>query len=277
MLLALVFSLILVVLFIPITLIAISTYGNIDFNELLETTLFEQSLLYVLFVSFIGAVMVMYALFERRKGLVLGWRQKQPLRNSIIGMAWGFGLATALFMLVWLFGGIHIVHVGLDAQVLKSLAYALLLFAFVAVYEELLVRGYIQAIVRRRFGVLVAIIVASLAFVCLNLLVSNVEQGPLTVLNLLFFGLLLSSLREVSGGLWLPLGLHFMWLFFHSFAYGFTLPDYTVAPSIVQVDQRGSDLISGGQAGAIGSIILLLLLAVATLYLWQRYRRAKVA
>lgn len=276
-LLTLVFSLILAVLFIPITVIAISSYGNIDFNELLETSLFEQSQMYVLFISFIGAVMLMYALFERGKGLALGWRQQRRIRHSVVGIAWGFALATVMFLLVWLCGGLHIVLVKLNTEVLIGIAYAILLFAFVATYEGLLIRGYIQGIVRRRFGVLVAIIVSSISFVVLQLLVSNIEQGLVTVLSLLLFGLFLALLREVSGGLWLPMGLHFAWYFFHSFVYGFSLPDYVMDHTLFEIERRGSDYISGGQAGAIGSVIMFILFAVAMLYVWQRYRRAKAS
>lgn len=276
MLLAVFFFIILAVLFIPITIIAISTYGNIDFNELLDTTLFQQAQFYVQFVSFIGAVIVMYAIFERGKGLALGWKQARPTRNALVGAVWGFAIATIMFLLIWVSGGLHIVNIALNAQVLKGMAYAIVLFGFVAVYEELLIRGYIQGIVRRRFGVLVAIIVATFSFVCLQLMVSNVVQSPITLLNLLGFGLLLSLLREVSGGLWLPIGLHVVWRFFESFVYGIDFPDYALDHTIIEMKRSGSQYISGGQAGVVGSLIMLLVFAAGTAYVWQRYRRAKV-
>lgn len=225
-------------------------------------------------VCFMTAAFAMYAWFERKRGWPLGWKQPRSIRSFSEGMLWGIVLMTAAFALIGLFGGYRITGTGLHAGNFWQWANGSLLFVFVAVNEELLTRGYIQGLIRFHYGPVAAVIATSALFASMHLFNDDVMQSPLPLLNLFLAGILLGVGRELSGGLWMPIGLHFTWNLFQGNVFGFAVSGHPVA-SVIAIEPEGPELWSGGAFGAEGSLAAVIIITAGILLVAARYRYLK--
>jgi membrane protease YdiL (CAAX protease family) len=152
----------------------------------------------------------------------------------------------------------------------------LLSFTAVAINEELFSRGYVQGLIKYHFNTKAAVIVSSLLFALLHSFNPGVFNNPLPLLNLLLAGVLLGVSREVSGGLWMPIGIHLTWNFFQGNVYGFAVSGLEVE-SVIRLEQTGNAIISGGSFGAEGSLLTSLILIVGTYGVYKYYHAKKTS
>lgn len=152
LLLAVMVIALMVIAMIPILIIAAAMNAGLSIEESVETPFMENSMMLVQTVCVIGAVILMYISFERKSGLSLGWKQNQRIRATVVGSNWGIVLMSGVFLSIWAFGGLHVIDVQFDRAVIGSLVFGLILFALVAINEELLCRGYFQGMLRRHMG-----------------------------------------------------------------------------------------------------------------------------
>lgn len=220
--------------------------------------------------AFILSAMTVYISFERRKKWPLGWRHPKALTETVRGMGIGIVLISLVFLMIWGLGGLDIVILDWSASFLPSLALTVLLFACVAVSEEFFSRGYVQGLIRDQYGTKAAIIVSSFLFTLLHALNPDVFSSPLPVVNLFLAGLLFGISREVSGGLWMPIGLHFTWNLLQGSLFGFPVSGLPI-DSVLTHHAAGSDVLTGGGFGAEGSIIATVVFLVGTFLIYRFY------
>jgi membrane protease YdiL (CAAX protease family) len=273
LLLAVMVFALMVIAMIPILVIAASMNAGLSIEELIETPFMKNSMMFVQTICVIGAVILMYISFERKSGLSLGWKQKQPIRAAIVGSNWGIALMSGLFLGIWAFGGLQVMDVQFDRAVIGSLVFGLILFGLVAINEELLCRGYIQGMLRRHMGPFLAIAITSLLFTSLHLMNDNVMDSPIPLINLFLAGVLLGVSREVTGGLWVPIGIHFTWNYFQGYIYGFEVSGNIIEDSLITIEAQGNELLSGGSFGAEGSLLATVILIVFIYVFWSRRKR----
>jgi membrane protease YdiL (CAAX protease family) len=105
----------------------------------------------------------------------------------------------------------------------------------------------------------------------------SVWTNPLPMIELILAGVLLALVREVTGGLWAPIGFHFTWNFFQGPIFGFEVSGLPMS-SLIQTEATGNSLISGGQFGAEGSIISILITSLAIIFVYvvgkNRYKNS---
>jgi membrane protease YdiL (CAAX protease family) len=273
-----IFTIVLLLSF-PVTMIGVSTLENptdLDaINDLVTNDeTMQYAMMFVTMFAFIGAALIMYALFERKKKWSLGWKQAIYIVEAIKGMLAGIILMTISFLLIWLLGGFKITGVVIDSSVVKSLLFSFILFTAVAINEELFSRGYVQGLIKYHFNTKAAVIVSSLLFALFHSFNPGVFNNPLPLLNLILAGILLGVSREVSGGLWMPIGIHLTWNFFQGNVYGFAVSGLEVE-SVVRLEQTGNAIISGGSFGAEGSVLTSIILIVGTYGVYKYYTNAK--
>lgn len=220
--------------------------------------------------GFILATVVVYVSFERRKKWPIGWRHPQALPELVRGMFIGIILISFVFFIIWMLGGLKIVALQWHTSILKSLSLSILLFIWVAISEELFSRGYVQGLLKDQFGTIPAILVSSLLFAFLHAMNPDVFSSPLPVVNLFLAGVLFGISREVSGGLWMPIGLHFTWNLFQGSLFGFPVSGMPME-SIVVHDTTGSHAVSGGHFGAEGSAVATVVLLAGTFFVYRFY------
>lgn len=220
--------------------------------------------------AFILATVAVYISFERRKKWPLGWRHPKALSETVRGIGIGIVLISLVFLMNWGLGGLDIVALDWSASFLQSLGLAVLLFAFVAVSEELFSRGYVQGLIKAEYGMKAAIIVSAFLFTLLHALNPDVFSSPLPLVNLFLAGVLFGISREVSGSLWMPIGLHFSWNLLQGSLFGFPVSGLPI-DSVLTHDVTGSELLTGGGFGAEGSIMATVILLVGALLIYRFY------
>jgi len=275
LLLVVIVTLLMIVVMIPVMIVGIALHDGLSIEELLVEPSMVKAMMVVQGICVIGAVMIMYVSFERKSGLSLGWKERNGWRAAIAGSNWGIAFMSAAFLSIWAFGGLIVEDVRLDASVVQGLVFGLLLFALVAINEELLCRGYIQGLLRLKTGPTLAIMITSLLFTALHLMNDSVLDSPFPLINLFLAGVLLGVSREVTGGLWVPIGIHFTWNYFQGNIYGFEVSGNVIGDSIVQIESQGHQLLSGGEFGAEGSLLttMILLLSIYVIWWWYRTKR----
>jgi membrane protease YdiL (CAAX protease family) len=248
--------------------------SSIAFNWLFHDKIWvTKSLLFIQNICFILSVVLMYVWFERKRGWDLGWTQNHKCKSWFAGALWGIIMMTSTFMAIWLFGGLKIIGVSFDLKIMQSLVYWIFFFLLVAISEELLSRGYLQGLIRHYFGVAAGIVVTSLLFAAMHLMNANVLEGFVPLINLFLAGVMFGVAREVTGGLWLPIGIHFTWNLLQGNLFGFFVSGINTKESIIHIEISGNSLISGGQFGAEGSLITSALLILYTIIIWLWYRK----
>ncbi|NEW06252.1 CPBP family intramembrane metalloprotease [Paenibacillus sp. SYP-B3998] len=233
---------------------------------------FIKAALWAQIIGFIGGVVINYAIFERRQKWPLGLYADQLWRKMGEGFAAGIILISASCGLIWLVGGVKIVSIQWNGTIAQEMIGGFLLFIGVAVNEELFARGYLQGLVKNRFGTIASVIVSTIVFAFLHSFNPGMWSTSLPIINLLLAGLLFGVSRVCSGGLWMPIGMHLSWNFLQGNVFGFDVSGTRVA-SIIQIEQSGTDLLAGGSFGAEGSLVTTLILLAGTFLVYVYYHR----
>ncbi|MFF2094542.1 CPBP family intramembrane glutamic endopeptidase [Paenibacillus sp. NPDC058174] len=264
-----------VVVGIVYTIIAVASgTGLEDIQSASQDNLWMQIIQTILFTA---SAFGMYALFERKKRWPLGLRQPDGGVMLVHGMLAGIVLISLSAVIIWAFGGVSWTSGEWNADLTAALLKGLVLFIFVAVSEEVYSRGYVQGLLRYHYGSKAAIIVTSLLFALLHGMNPGILDSPWPIINLILAGLIFGIARELTGGLWWPIGMHLTWNYLQGNIYGFNVSGTTVDDSILYTTDKGPAWLSGasfGIEGSLISIIMLLFGITAVYFLYRRKNRA---
>jgi membrane protease YdiL (CAAX protease family) len=140
-----------------------------------------------------------------------------------------------------------------------------------AVGEELLLRGYIFAVLRESIGWRWTLIATSVAFGLLHM--SNPGADAESVLLVVLAGFFLGSVLLATGSLYAAIAVHFAWNWvmaagLHSPVSGIAIvaPDYRVVDS-------GPDWLTGGSWGPEGGLAAALSMFAVIIYIYGRHLR----
>lgn len=233
---------------------------------------FVKAALWAQILGFISGVILAFTIFERRKGWALGLHRSQIGRRFGEGFIAGAILISASSTAICLLGGIKITSMEWSSAMGLDLLWGFFLFLGVAVNEELFARGYLQGIVKARFGMIPAITVSTIVFALLHTFNPGMWSTPLPLLNLLLAGLLFGLSREHSGGLWMPIGMHLSWNFIQGCMLGFEVSG-TQMSSLIKTQTQGALFVSGGDFGAEGSLVTTAILVLGIVWIINYYKR----
>lgn len=200
------------------------------------------------------------------------------------GLALGGLLMTGVFLVQFAAGWIEVTTVFAGEALLWVVAGTLVLFVIVGFYEELLLRGYVLTNLaegaRGTLGIAGAIvfgtIASSVAFGALH--ASNPNATLVSTLAISFAGVMLALGYVLTGELAIPIGLHVTWNLFQGTVYGFPVSGLDFGASVVEVEQGGPAVATGGSFGpeagllGFGAMVAGCLLTV----LWVRWRYGDV-
>ncbi|MDF2660456.1 MAG: family intrarane metalloprotease [Paenibacillus sp.] len=263
------FLLTLVAMIPVVAVVGLTGSGDWTLDAMLSDPSFTYGSMIAQAAGFMAAVPLMFVLFDRKAGWSLGWRQRGAMKELLRGSVLGIVLISIVFVLMLAVQSVRITGVATGAAVWTELAGYLLLFALVAINEELFSRGYVQGVIRHRFGPAAAIICSSLFFSVLHAFNPGALANPLPLINIFAAGLLFGISREVTGGLWLPIGLHWTWNFVQGNVYGFEVSG-TDVESVLRLESSGPAALSGGAFGAEGSLIATAVIGAAAYWIWKR-------
>ncbi len=146
-----------------------------------------------------------------------------------------------------------------------------LAFLAIATIEEWIYRGYIYSLLRQRFAWVHAAGITTMLY--LLLLAGGMSIPPAGLFNILLLELLLAGLREASGSVWTGVIFHATWNVFLGGVISLPVSGQSM-PRFWQVTTDGHPLLSGGDFGPEGSVILTVLLLAALAFVASRLRPA---
>ena len=185
--------------------------------------------------------------------------------DFIFGLLIGLGLIVMGFGILIIFNFISIT--SLQFSFIDQLFY-LCLFAVVSLNEEIAMRGYILQNLSSSFNKYIALALSSLVFMIMH--IGNPNMSAIPLFNLFLAGLFLGIYCIHRKNLWFPIGAHFTWNYFQGPVLGFEVSGNEVNSLFIQ-RLDGSDLITGGQFGFEGSIILTTFMIIGIIYLDRRF------
>lgn len=190
------------------------------------------------------------------------------LRQVLGGVAFGAAEMLAVAALIFLAGGVRF---ELDpARGFAALAHGLWFFAWVAMLEELLFRGFVFQRLVDGIGAPMALLLAALLFTLAHWGNPGMEGGTLAWATLdNGLGAILLGLAYLrTGSLALPIGIHFGWNWTQGSLLGFDVSGLAqagwLAPHLLDKPQW----LSGGAFGPEASIFSVVVDAAAVLLLW---------
>ena len=183
----------------------------------------------------------------------------------IFGLLIGFGLIAMGFSILIIFNFISVS--SLQFSFIDQLFY-LCLFAVVSLNEEIAMRGYILQNLSSSFNKYIALALSSLVFMIMH--IGNPNMSAIPLLNLFLAGLFLGIYCIHRKNLWFPIGAHFTWNYIQVPVLGFEVSGNEVNSIFIQ-SLDGSDLITGGQFGFEGSIILTVFMIIGIIYLDRKF------
>lgn len=122
-----------------------------------------------------------------------------------------------------------------------------------ALHEELVFRGYPYQLLRsvnRPF----AIVLSSLVFAGLH--AGNDDVTWLALVNIFLGGVILALAYERYRRLWMPIALHFTWNIMSGPILGYDVSGFTSSRSLLVTVVQGPGILTGGDFGIEGSILL---------------------
>jgi membrane protease YdiL (CAAX protease family) len=188
--------------------------------------------------------------------------------ESMTRVAFGAGIAlgcvTVVFLIGILLGFIEVKRSKMSEDCVSCLPLflgGLVDFFTAAVFEEIIFRGYVFFLLYQAAGAQAAIVVSSIVFSFAHL-VKHPSTPVLYVLNAFIFGALAALCRDVTGTLWLPIGLHFGWNVVSGPIFGLPYSGRQYDRGVVVSDVSGPTWLTGGRysldAGVLGTVALVI-------------------
>ena len=228
----------------------------------------QQSFLFLFYIVVVLATFLMLRLVDKRRFVSVGF----PLH----GRAWkemlfGFVMGAVMIVIVasveLLSGSVRLSlrqGVGL-VLLLNNFGLSFIFFAFFAMGEELLFRGYPYQAFVEGMGPVGATILMSVIFGCLHLL--NPDAGLFSTLNTMLAGVFLCIAYLKTRTLYFPFGLHFAWNFVQSFVLSLPVSGLLTTRTIFVPTDYGPDWLTGGRYGPEAGVGTTAIMVMGIVYL----------
>jgi phosphoglycolate phosphatase-like HAD superfamily hydrolase/membrane protease YdiL (CAAX protease family) len=253
------------------------------------------AMLYILFLvqglAVICSVWVSGRFFDRRQFFDFGFKlNRRWWIDLCFGLLLGIILMTVIFLVELSLGWIKInalfVTNQINSRFVPTILLPLSLYIFVGFYEELYSRGYHLTNIAEGFrgkifnsntSLLLGTILSSAVFGIMH--ANNPNSNTLSSLNICLAGLLLSTGFITTGQLAIPIGLHISWNFFQGNIFGFPVSGINpLSATLIQIDQSGPDLWTGGAFGPEGGLIgtISSIVGILLIVVWTQNRYGKL-
>jgi membrane protease YdiL (CAAX protease family) len=140
-----------------------------------------------------------------------------------------------------------------------------------AFFEELFIRGYVFAIIRRAAGWRVALILTSIVFGLLH--VANPGADSESILAVIVAGFFLGVILLVTKSLYAAGAAHFAWNWMMSGALHVAVSGLPSADPDYKIVDAGPDWLTGGPWGPEGGVAAVVAMFIVLFYLYGRHAR----
>ncbi|WDD94292.1 CPBP family intramembrane metalloprotease [Burkholderia sp. FERM BP-3421] len=211
------------------------------------------------------------ARFERRSPRFYGLLGEARVRRFGWGALAGIVAISALVLVQVQAGWIRLDAPSADVgqALVHGLQWAFI-FSMTGLFEEMLLRGYLQYTLARGLGFWWAALLLSVLFGALHGF--SPGETPVGLAVAMLFGLLFCLSLWYTGSLWWAIGFHAAWDWGESFVYGAADSGRMIEGVLFTSHPLGYPLLSGGAAGPEGSVLVLALLGICALVMWRWWR-----
>ena len=252
----------------------VSSISEYSFEEYISDTklLMENKMMLLMMVSQLFGTLFTVWIFQkfinRESFTSIGLEFSGYKDDFVSGLLLGVGLIVLGFGTLYIFNFLSVASI--QFSLIDQLFY-LSLFAVVSLNEEIAIRGYILQNLSSSFNKYIALVLSSLVFMIMH--IGNPNMSAVPLFNLFLAGLLLGVYCIHKNNLWFPIGAHITWNYFQGPVLGFEVSGTDVDSIFIQ-SLNGSELITGGEFGFEGSIILTVLMIIGSVYLDRRFSSA---
>lgn len=228
-----------------------------------------RSMIPLYFGMSIGAILATWVFrtaIDRQPFQTVGFVGQNIPYQLLKGGAWAIGIQTVAFLILYITGAISVEAGGVEWG---NLIGFLGLFLLISIYEEVVFRGYITSLLAQNMHFIPALTISSLLFAAVH--IGNADFTWMGFGSIFFGGYLLGILYLKYQNLYLPIGMHWFWNYYHGNILGFDVSGLDV-PAVLKLQMNGADWFTGGEFGLEGSIvtvILLFLVACYTTFKWS--------
>lgn len=257
-----------ILIFIAVFLASQLAYRPV--SKWLQQTGADHSTLAPLPVAFLLGVTWICMRLRRQPLSAVGLRLDAAwLRQALCGIAFGSVLMFAVTALIYAAGGVAF---SLDpARGFAALAYGAWVFAWVALLEELLFRGFVFQRLVDGIGTPAALLLAAALFAIAHW--GNPGMQGSTELwasiDTALGGILLGLAYLRTGSLALPIGIHFGWNWIQGSWLGFDVSGLQQAGWLLPQLLDKPQWLSGGAFGPEASVCAVAVDSIAVLLLWR--------
>jgi membrane protease YdiL (CAAX protease family) len=212
------------------------------------------------------------ALIERKSILAYGYQGAARATRFVSGLVWGFIAISALVFALWQLG-----YLAFDGQNLhggdmaKYAAVWALVFLGTGIFEESLLRGYLQFTMTRGIGFWWGALIFSLLFGLGH--THNPGESPVGLFSAGAIGLVFCLSIWYTGSLYWAVGFHAAWDWGESYFYGTADSGMLAQGHLFSEHPLGNVLWSGGTTGPEGSILIVPLHIVLAILMWLWWGR----
>ncbi len=280
-----------VLLFFIIVVISMSvgnliglSIGSIFFDFNLESALQDPAnilnelgirlSLLVTISGFLGTLLAIWIFrkFIDRKSLIsLGLYFNDYKTDLYQGLVWGLGMVSAGFCILYIVNIISIVEINFN---FGSLLGYFILFFFVSLNEEIMIRGYILNNLSQSMNKYIALIFSSVLFSAMHL--GNANMSLIPFINIVLAGILLGIYYIHKQNLWFPIGMHLTWNYFQGPVLGFEVSG-TKTYTLITQNIEGNTLITGGEFGFEGSLLATFIMIIAITVIHFQFRKTDLS
>lgn len=212
------------------------------------------------------------ALIERKPLLAYGYQGKARATRFLSGLVWGFIAITVLVLALWQLGWLAFDGRALAGAAMWSYAGKwAVMFVMVGIFEESLLRGYLQYTMTRGVGFWWGALLFSFLFGFAHS--TNPGESPVGLFSAGAVGLVFCLSIWYTGSLWWAVGFHAAWDWGESYFYGTSDSGLVVKGHLFSEHPVGKILWSGGKTGPEGSLLVLPLLAIIAILMWLWWGR----
>ncbi len=188
----------------------------------------------------------------------------------IKGVAFG-GLTIGVASLLLLATGMLRIDQTVPGSWWGEAWHSMILFLPAAFFEELFIRGYVFAVLRRAAGWKLALIVTSVVFGLLH--AWNPNPDPESILAVTVAGFFLGAIFLATRSLYAAGVAHFAWNWVMSGALHIAVSGVPSRDPDYRVVETGPDWLTGGPWGPEGGLVAVAAMFVVFFYLYGRYLR----
>jgi len=255
--------------------IILANFLDVEIFKLPEILMKDPDFLHIKIISQFVSLLttfILAAIFRKyidRKSIVsMGYVIKGRFLDIINGFLVGFLLISLGFIILIITNNLEVESITYN---FKIIVYSFIFFLFAAMVEEIVFRGYIlNNLLSSMKNKYLALLISALLFALIHGL--NPNLSLLSMINLIIAGIALGISYIYTQNLWFPICLHVSWNYFQGPVYGFEVSGMNAA-SIIKQNITGNDIITGGDFGFEGSIILTILLVImiySTNFIYKR-------